>query len=103
MCTAVPFSQAESLLLYPILFLSRLEGSTSSVLQPLSLVSSPHFSPQNPLSGICVYSCVLFSCAIAEGFFLNVPRITPKSPIAIYPVLILLDRDRVHGQGDYIP
>lgn len=102
MCTAVPFSQAESLLLYPFLFSFQTRGLDFVCVAALELSLFPHFSPKPP-SGICVYSCVLFSCAIAEGFFLNVPRITPKSPIAIYPVLILLDRDRVHGQGGYIP
>lgn len=99
MCTAVPLSQAESLLLYPIF--SRLEGWTSATLRPLSLGSSlplPHF-PLPQTAYVCTAAC--FSHArLLKDFFLTCQE--KLSSIAIYPVLILLDRDRVHSQEGYI-
>ena len=101
MCTAVPLSQAESLLLYPIF--SRLEGWTSATLRPLSLGSSlSPFPPLFPLpqtAYVCTAAC--FSHArLLKDFFLTCQE--KLSSIAIYPVLILLDRDRVHSQEGYI-
>lgn len=100
MCTAVPLSQAESLLLYPLF--SRLEGWTSATLRPLSLGSLFPFFPSPPTpktAYVCTAAC--FSHArLLKDFFLTCQE--KLSSIAIYPVLILLDRDRVHSQEDYI-
>lgn len=99
MCTAVPafLSGIPSATFFPSRGLDF--GNVAALELRLSLFPFSPFPPSPNPAYVCTAAC--FSHArLLKDFFLTCQE--KLASIAIYPVLILLDRDRVHSQEGYI-